>query len=88
MNIDPRQVPDAARAGVDLLGRETTLIPGNLKAQVIVLESILMLVSSGGLVVVPNPENAVKSGLDTPPSGDKDQDNGDDSTDAGSGEKA
>ena len=87
MNIDPRQVPQAAQAGVKLLGLESTLIPGNIKAQVVVLESVLMGIGSGSLVVVPNPENVVKSDLDNDESDQKGQDDGDDKTDTGSGQK-
>jgi len=80
MNIDPRQIVPAAQAGVELLGLRTTLTPGDLKSQVVVLESILMGIATGNLIVVPNPENVVKSGLDNDDSGDKkEQDNGDDS---------
>ena len=78
MNIDPKQVAPAAQAGVELLNLRTTLIPGDLKAQVVVLESILMMLGSGALIVVPVPQNAVKSGLDTDNSGDKEHDDGDD----------
>ena len=88
MNIDPRQVPDAAQAGVKLLGLDTTLIPGNIKAQVVVLESVLMGIAGGSLVVVPRPENVVKSDLDKGEDGKKEDDNGDDNTDQGSGEEA
>ena len=85
MNIDPRQVPEAAQAGVKLLGLDTTLIPGNIKSQVVVLESVLMGIGSGSLVVVPNPENVVKS---DPDEDQKEDGNGDDNTDKGSGEEA
>ena len=74
MNIDPRQVPAAASAGVDLLGLKTTLIPGDIKSQVVVLESVLIAIASGGLVVVPNPENVVKSDLDNGEDGKKEDD--------------
>ena len=87
MNIDPRQVPAAAQAGVKLLSLESTLIPGNIKAQVVVLESVLMGIGSGSLVVVPRPENVVKSDLDNDESDQKGQDDGDDKTDTGSEQK-
>jgi len=80
MNINPTQIVPAAQAGVELLNLRSTLIPGDMKSQLVVLESILMGIGAGGLIVVPNPENAVKSGLDNDDSGDKkEQDNGDDS---------
>ena len=89
MNIDPRQVPEAAQAGVKLLGLDTTLIPGNIKAQVVVLESVLAAIATGSLVVVPNPENEVKLDPDNGiTAGKKEDGNGDDSTDKGSGEEA
>ena len=80
MNIDPRQIVPAAQAGVELLGLRTTLTPGDLKSQVVVLESILMGIATGNLMVVPNPENVVKSDLDN---GKKEDGNGDDSGDTG-----
>jgi hypothetical protein len=66
MNIDPRRVPAAALAGVELLGLRSTLIPGDIKSQITVLEAVLSSVGNGSLVVVPNPKNVVKSDLDTP----------------------
>jgi len=80
VNIDPRQIVPAAQAGVELLGLRTTLTPGDLKSQVVVLESILMGIATGNLMVVPNPENVVKSDLDN---GKKEDGNGDDSGDTG-----
>ena len=80
MNIDPRQIVPAAQAGVELLNLRTTLLPGDLKAQLVVLESVLMAIGTGGLIVVPNPENVVKSDLDN---GKKEDGNGDDSGDTG-----
>lgn len=65
MNVSPNQIAPAAQAGVKLLNLSSTLIPGDMKSQVIVLESILMGIATGNLVVVPNPENAVKLPLDT-----------------------
>ena len=78
MNINPNQIVPAAQAGVELLNLRSTLLPGDLKAQLVVLESVLMGISTGGLVVVPNPENVVKSGLDNDDSGDKEPNDGDD----------
>jgi len=78
MNIDPRQIVPAAQAGIELLGLRTTLTPGDLKSQVVVLESILMGIATGNLVVVPNPENVVKSDLDNGEDGKKEDGNGDD----------
>ena len=80
MNINPNQIVPAAQTGVELLNQRTTLIPGDMKSQVVVLESILMGIATGGLVVVPNPENVVKSDLDN---GKKEDGNGDDSGDTG-----
>jgi len=88
MNIDPRQIIPAAQAGVELLNLRSTLLPGDLKAQLVVLESVLMGVGSGALVVVPTPKNDVKSGLDNDESDRKEQDNGDDSRDTGSEQEA
>lgn len=82
MNIDPRQIPEATQAGIKLLNLGSTLIPGDIKAQVVVLESVLMGIAAGALVVVPNPENVVKSDTDDD-SGDKENDDGDDSRDTG-----
>jgi len=78
VNINPNQIVPAAQAGVELLNLRSTLLPGDLKAQLVVLESVLMGISTGGLVVVPNPENVVKSGLDNDDSGDKEPNDGDD----------
>jgi len=78
MDINPNQIVPAAQAGVELLNLRTTLLPGDLKSQLVVLESVLMGLSTGGLIVVPNPENVVKSGLDNDDSGKKEDGNGDD----------
>ena len=89
MNIDPRQIIPAAAAGVKLLGLDTTLIPGNIKAQVVVLESVLMGIAGGTFLVVPKPQPAVELDPGDNDSGDKkEDDNGDDNTDQGSGEEA
>ena len=79
MDIDPRQIVPAAQAGVELLNLRSTLLPGDLKAQLVVLESVLMGIGAGALAVVPIPKNVVKSELDNDDSGDKKEDeNGDD----------
>lgn len=85
MNIDPRQIIPAASAGVELLGLKSTLIPGDLKAQAVVLESILIGIASGGLLVVPKPQPAVELPPETPDKGtpEKEADDGDDSRDTG-----
>lgn len=83
MNIDPRQIVPAAQAGVELLGLRTTLIPGDIKAQVVVLESVLIGIGTGALVVVPSPQNAVKSDPDSNETDQKEQDDGDNQRDTG-----
>lgn len=80
MNIDPQQVAPSARAGIELLGLRTTLIPGDLKAQVVVLESILMMIGTGALIVVPAPQTGVKLDAND---GKKEDGNGDDSGSTG-----
>ena len=61
VSLSAQQVEQAASAGVDLLGRETTLIPGNLREQLAVLEVILRGITSGTLVVVTLQQLAVES---------------------------
>lgn len=55
-SITPQQVAEAAGAGVTFLNLDTTLIPGNLRRQLAVLEVVLQNVANGrAQVVTPQP---------------------------------
>jgi hypothetical protein len=52
VNISPDQIHGAARAGVNLLNRDSTLVPGSLRQQLAVLELILGNILNGRFMVV------------------------------------
>jgi hypothetical protein len=60
MNISPQMIAPAAQAGVELFQLRTTLIPGDLKSQITVLEAVLMSITTGSLIVVPAPKPDVE----------------------------
>ena len=62
IDLSVQQVVVAANAGLRLLGLETTLLPGNLRQQLAVLEVILQGISGGRLLLVPRAQVAVESG--------------------------
>lgn len=62
MNITEQQVVTAAGVGVDFLNLETTLIPGNLRKQLSVLEVVLTNIASGSFRLVSPEPNDVESG--------------------------
>jgi hypothetical protein len=62
VSMTAAQIQQAATAGVALFGRESTLIPGNMRQQVAVLEVILQGIVAGRLMVVTPQQNAVESG--------------------------
>ena len=61
ISMSAQQIQQAATAGLDFLGRETTLWPGNLHKQLAVLEVILQGVMAGKLIVVTPQQVAVES---------------------------
>ena len=66
VNISADQVRQAAIGGLALLSRETTLIPGNLRQQVVVLELILRGLASGNLLVASPQQLAVELEAEKP----------------------
>lgn len=61
INLTPEQIVQASMVGVSFLNLNSTLIPGNMKAQIAVLEAVLTGVSQGQLQVVSPPPDGVKS---------------------------
>lgn len=61
IDISPEKVAPIARAGVQLLNLSSTLVPGNLRAQVGVLEVYLSGLAGGQLVLAPAPKPVVES---------------------------
>lgn len=55
------RVQQAAAAGVNLLSRESTLVPANLKQQIVVLEGILQALVTGRLVLANPAKKPVES---------------------------
>jgi len=66
--LTAQQIVESAQAGAAFLDKETTLIPGNVKKQLIVLEVILAGIGQGQLQVVPTPLPTVE--LDPEPTAD------------------
>lgn len=64
MNVSNQQIIGAASAGVRFINLESTLIPGNIRKQVSVLEMILTGVATGNLVVVSPDQLQVQSQSD------------------------
>ena len=62
--ISTQQIVQSAAAGVEFFNLDTTLIPGNMRKQVAVLEAVLQGVATGNLRVVSPQQNAVESGAD------------------------
>ena len=56
-----QQVQLAAEAGANFLDLETTMIPGNLRKQLSVLEVLLRGIVNGQLVVITTQQIAVES---------------------------
>ena len=64
IDISPPTVAAVAAAGVRFLNLETTLLPGNLKKQLAVLEVYLTGLSQGQLLLATPATDPVESGLD------------------------
>lgn len=50
--LHPQQVVDAARVGAEFFSLETTLVPGNIRRAINVLEVVLQNIGTGNFVVV------------------------------------
>ena len=61
INITDEQMVGAIQGGLKFLNLETTLIPGNLKKQLAVLEVVLVGLSQGAMVIASPDQLAVKS---------------------------
>ncbi len=61
IQISPQQIMASANAGVDLINRDSTLIPGSLRLQVNVLEVILQGLAQGRFILVSPPPVEVQS---------------------------
>ena len=61
MEISTQQIVDAAGAGLNFLDRDTTLVPGDLRKQLAVLEVVLQGVATGNLRVVTPDQLRVQS---------------------------
>lgn len=68
IDISPERVAPIAQAGVNLLNLPSTLTPGNLRAQIGVLEVYLSGLATGQLVLAPAPKAAVESETKKPDS--------------------
>ena len=68
IDISPAFVAPIAQSGLKLLSLETTLVPGNLRASLALLEAYLSGLVSGQLVLAPAPETPVESGPTKPDS--------------------
>jgi len=73
MNISPEMIPRSAAAGMELLQLRTTLVPGDLKDQIAVLQAVLMSITTGSMIVVQAP----KSEVELPPEGTKEPEESD-----------
>lgn len=65
MNMHPQQVRAAAAAGLELLGRRETLVPGDLRQQVAVLELIFQGLAQGQIELVSPADEPVQLTPDT-----------------------
>ena len=65
VNITSQQIGMGASALIELLGKETTLVPGNLRAQIAVFEVVLNGIVDGQFAVVPVTRTPVESDSDT-----------------------
>ncbi len=65
IDISTQQIQQSAAAGVKFLSLETTLVPGNMRKQLAVLEVVLQGVVGGNLMVVSPKQIPVES--KTPP---------------------
>ena len=61
VQISPQQIMAAFNAGLNFLGLDTTLVPGNLRPQIAVLEVVLNSVLAGQMIVVSPPPVKVES---------------------------
>jgi len=61
ISMSAQQIQQAADAGIAWMGLETTLMPGNLRQQLAVLEVVLQGVVAGKLAVVSPQQLAVES---------------------------
>lgn len=68
IDISPQAVAPIAQAGLNLLNLPTTLTPGNLRAQIGMLEVYLSGLAGGQIVLAPAPEAEVQSDAKKPDS--------------------
>ncbi len=61
IDISPEKIGPIAAAGIRFLNLETTLLPGNLKQQLAVLEVLLSGLAAGELVLATPPRAPVES---------------------------
>ena len=61
INITDEQMSGAIGAGIQFLNLETTLIPGNMRKQLAVLEVVLQGIGQGALVIASPDQLKVKS---------------------------
>lgn len=66
IDISPQAVAPIAQAGIQLLNLSSTLVPGNLRAQIGVLEVYLSGLAGGQIVLAPAPIAAVESDAKKP----------------------
>lgn len=59
--ISPDQIADAAAAGVEMLQLDTTLVPGNLRKRIGLLELILQQVARGHATLANPDQKPVES---------------------------
>ena len=64
IDITPQQVAMGASALIDLLGRETTMVPGSLRPQIAVFEVVLNGILDGQFAVVSLTKKLVESDPD------------------------
>ena len=65
IDISPEKVAPIAAAGIRFLGLETTLIPGNLRQELAVLEVFLAGLAQGELILATPAPAPVESDADT-----------------------
>lgn len=76
--LSPQQVQEAAGAGIGFFNMKSTLIPGDIRRQIAVLEAVLQGIATGNLQVVSPQPVQVESVLDEGDISDltQDDDNG------------
>ena len=61
INLNPQQTHGAALAGLDLINRDTTLIPGSIRGQISILGVILDNLARGTFILANPPKPEVQS---------------------------